>query len=747
MPVVGELVVNLKAQTASFTDSMGQTRRVFADFGEDAKTAGRAVDFSMRDARGSMMLLGEEAGVHIPRELRTLIAELPGVGAAFAALVPIVGAAFAVGLVYKYVEEHKKAADEIKAAWEKVGSVGAEAFEHVGMKMLDVQIRADELAGDHLGALQKRLEKVDRTTLDEIVAQFEKLGKETDEVFAKIEAKSGWFAKLMGGVDAGPAKTELENMMAAVAKLKTMPADGGNGVRALLGTDIETVKGQIDEIEKKMKDLRAARDEGSTVGEFESAAATTELNALQAQKEMHERMLVPLQTELEYAKQRAAVGEGEKANDRTAAAQQAAQALEKLNDRYVKLYSDAEKGEAAVRALQEGLTDVMLTGWERYSRAANKTLEEQIAWQGKAKTAADEVTEAHLRGDERIRASKEQLATASRKATGEGDRDAIKQQAELGLISKREEREQLAAIDQTELQDLRTAHQTELGELQQHLQAMKAAQAADPGNVTAINNAVNAQAKLNEENTKFIALQAQLKSAIAANDAAGQKMASSWKLYFGQMQTETKDLATQIRTTLEGSVNQFTKAFGDSMARAIVENKSLGQAVREEAGHMLESQISMLVQWLEKWIITHTMAAVIGTATDKTAQTSAATLAGANMVASWSAAPWPIDAAAPAMGATAFGAAMAFAGGGEVPGYGFGDSVPAMLTPGETVVTKALTEQVKSSGGGGAGHVHIHMPTIHALDAEGVSRVLDRHAALISKSVANHLRKQSRRGH
>src|ERR1019366_8587696 len=506
MPVVGELVVNLKAQTASFTDSMGQTRRVFADFGEDAKTAGRAVDFSMRDARGSMMLLGEEAGVHIPRELRTLIAELPGVGAAFAALVPIVGAAFAVGLVYKYVEEHKKAADEIKAAWEKVGSVGAEAFEHVGMKMLDVQIRADELAGDHLGALQKRLEKVDRTTLDEIVAQFEKLGKETDEVFAK---------------------------------LKTMPADGRNGVRALLGTDIETVKGQIDEIEKKMKDLRAARDEGSTVGEFESAAATTELNALQAQKEMHERMLVPLQTELEYAKQRAAVGEGEKANDRTAAAQQAAQALEKLNDRYVKLYSDAEKGEAAVRALQEGLTDVMLTGWERYSRAANKTLEEQIAWQGKAKTAADEVTEAHLRGDERIRASKEQLATASRKATGEGDRDAIQQQAALGIITKRQEREQLAAIDQQELQDLRAAHQTALGELQQHLQAMKAAQAADPGNVTAINNAVNAQAKLNEENTKFIALQAQLKSAIAANDAAGQKMASSWKLYFGQMQTET----------------------------------------------------------------------------------------------------------------------------------------------------------------------------------------------------------------
>src|ERR1017187_7456025 len=153
MPVVGELVVNLKAQTASFTDSMGQTRRVFADFGEDAKTAGRAVDFSMRDARGSMMLLGEEAGVHIPRELRTLIAELPGVGAAFAALVPIVGAAFAVGMVFKWVEANKKAAADLQAAWEKSGAESRDAFARVGDKLLDVGIKADQLAGNHLGAL------------------------------------------------------------------------------------------------------------------------------------------------------------------------------------------------------------------------------------------------------------------------------------------------------------------------------------------------------------------------------------------------------------------------------------------------------------------------------------------------------------------------------------------------------------------------------------------------------------------
>lgn len=40
------------------------------------------MDFSMREARGSIALLGEEVGVRLPRHLQTFVAGLPGVGAA-----------------------------------------------------------------------------------------------------------------------------------------------------------------------------------------------------------------------------------------------------------------------------------------------------------------------------------------------------------------------------------------------------------------------------------------------------------------------------------------------------------------------------------------------------------------------------------------------------------------------------------------------------------------------------------------
>ncbi|MGA9070770.1 MAG: hypothetical protein WB424_10975, partial [Terracidiphilus sp.] len=110
--------------------------------------------------------------------------------------------------------------------------------------------------------------------------------------------------------------------------------------------------------------------------------------------------------------------------------------------------------------------------------------------------------------------------------------------------------------------------------------------------------------------------------------------------------------------------------------------------------------------------------------------------------------------AGPVMAAGAFGAVMAFEGGGIVPGTGTGDIVPAMLTPGEGVVPKGVMEGLSNlakSGGlsGGPAHVtHIHRvhfaPTIHALDSDGVDTVLEKHQATFQKHFENVLRKQNR---
>jgi hypothetical protein len=129
---------------------------------------------------------------------------------------------------------------------------------------------------------------------------------------------------------------------------------------------------------------------------------------------------------------------------------------------------------------------------------------------------------------------------------------------------------------------------------------------------------------------------------------------------------------------------------------------------------------------------------------------TAATLAGANATASMAAAPWPIDMGAPAFGATMLGAAMAFEYGGIVPGVTTGDSVPALLTPGEAVLPKSLTEGLQNAarsgnmGGSPEVHVHIHQTNhVQALDSEGVERVLNEHKDTLAQHFNDHVRRMN----
>ena len=105
---------------------------------------------------------------------------------------------------------------------------------------------------------------------------------------------------------------------------------------------------------------------------------------------------------------------------------------------------------------------------------------------------------------------------------------------------------------------------------------------------------------------------------------------------------------------------------------------------------------------------------------------------------------------APTLGAMAFASMMAFAEGGLVPGVEMGDVVPAMLTPGEAVLPKKMTEQISRASDSDSNqrtpvHVHVHHnPTIHALDAESMGRVLQKNADVLTKHVEHTLRKMNR---
>jgi hypothetical protein len=107
--------------------------------------------------------------------------------------------------------------------------------------------------------------------------------------------------------------------------------------------------------------------------------------------------------------------------------------------------------------------------------------------------------------------------------------------------------------------------------------------------------------------------------------------------------------------------------------------------------------------------------------------------------------------AAPVMGAAAFAAVMAFQDGTDsVPGSGKGDKVPAMLEPGEGVVPGGVMDNLRkmsSSGEMGGNHYHVRAhfaPTVHALDADGVDTVLDKHADKFQKHFENAVRRMNR---
>jgi hypothetical protein len=105
---------------------------------------------------------------------------------------------------------------------------------------------------------------------------------------------------------------------------------------------------------------------------------------------------------------------------------------------------------------------------------------------------------------------------------------------------------------------------------------------------------------------------------------------------------------------------------------------------------------------------------------------------------------------APTLGALGFATMMAYESGGVVPGVGTGDTVPAMLTPGEGVIPKRLMDGLTNAAKHGSGdnrpdvHIH-HHATYHvqALDSAGVERVLDKHGDAFAAHAANHIRKMN----
>jgi hypothetical protein len=801
---VGALIVKLQAETAQFREDLGKVKSDLDSVGDSGGRAGAGVSGGMYEARASLMLVEDSVGVRLPRALNTLIARMPGIGQAFSMMLPIAGVAVAVEVIGKLIEKHRELAenvDKMKSAQENLeGTIGS-VYGGLHDKLLQAGIAADELAGRHLSAVKKELELIDNQSLSEIAQSFDELAGAAEKSLSLI--KAGMFEVGSGGEAARASLSKFQSQYEML--LKTGKGDEANKLlddkitreEAILalqtaaaskeGTGVEqmqrrtdAVKGLVElagqvvdfddksiESERELLEvlhaeanaretiLQTANVKKGTVankeGQRELSAEVELVKALQAQTEKYNESLSQVaQTKAETA---IASAKGGSAGDPAAQLSQQKQAIEEQRALSLSAINDTKAAKLAAYLVEQ----------QAAGADADKQRSALIGYLGALKEAAGESAKIQASMDKKgeqadaaamaekiklaIEANKSMVAIAV-SATKEEETaklDGAKSAAaannamhSLGLESERQYIQNKIALSEMEFAEKRKSLNAQI-----ELENAAADMANESGDSKGESEALE---KANQLRSQRNTLDADFKAQLILQEAEAEKLASSWKNYFTNMKNETQDLSTTIRENLQKSMTQFEDQFANSMAKCIVEGKNLGMAMRKEAEQMAESMISSLVKWLEQWIITHVMANVIGKSTGETQIAAASGLAGANMVASWAAAPFPIDALAPAMGAQAAAAALAFSAetGGGVPGTG---PVPLLAHGGETIVTKALTDRVEASerNGSNGGDMHMHYsPIVHAMDASGVDRVLTKHGSDFERAARNVARRRNK---
>lgn len=238
-----------------------------------------------------------------------------------------------------------------------------------------------------------------------------------------------------------------------------------------------------------------------------------------------------------------------------------------------------------------------------------------------------------------------------------------------------------------------------------------------------IQDAQTAYNKENELRTKGVAdaLVAYGKDDQRYKSALADKLNADKQYYLQKKQLEAKDLQQQLQDIqrLKAAYHQYI----DGTVQATVSgfaNMADGTGTWRDAVIGIYNSIKsaaeqVISQIIENWIVNLLIGKSAQATTAESQVLSYAGVAGAAGVASWAAAPWPIDAGAPGFGASMASAAAAFApmaalaqGTNELP-----RDMIVQAHEGERVMPKADNRKLfevlsQATGGGQGGGIHLH---------------------------------------
>ena len=238
---IGALHVNLSLDGTNFSGGLTKAESAAKNFGKQATSGFAGMEGSAMKARGSLMLMSQELGVKIPRHLQRLIVAIPGVGAAFSAMLPLAGIGMAGVILAKLIQKHEDLAIAMRKA--------ADEAENFSIKEMDTT-KSMQLANlkldDQIAKLEGRptVNKLKEAFLESSIAvdkleeslsaQFEKMNtaiEKTTGFFHKFweDLKAAAFTKGFDLIDVGKATGEtrsaLEAVQAQMGKIRDLEAD------------------------------------------------------------------------------------------------------------------------------------------------------------------------------------------------------------------------------------------------------------------------------------------------------------------------------------------------------------------------------------------------------------------------------------------------------------------------------------------------------------------------------------------
>jgi cell division septum initiation protein DivIVA len=257
---VWTLSVDLQTRTATFQTGMADAAKAargsFNDIKQGADEMGRATGGSMMEARHGVMLLGEEFGVHLPRALTSFIASIGPVGAAMEAAFPFLAIIVGATLLLQHLSKLKEEGQQLTNSQLNFGTTVTNVLNGLNDKLLQAGIRADELRGDHLAALNKELQRIDHQSMDELVQAFNAVAKAADVTFADLKTQFYQF-----GAGSAGAKNALEEFK---AKYESLLAQGKSKEATDLLSGTKASAERVLELQKQIRDNQTKTGTGGT---------------------------------------------------------------------------------------------------------------------------------------------------------------------------------------------------------------------------------------------------------------------------------------------------------------------------------------------------------------------------------------------------------------------------------------------------------------------------------------------------